>query len=203
MNAAPGSKQFLNSKTSSILDNKNLHINNGNSEYPRPDVPVEDAWDNMKQLLQQVPAAPAAKSKFNLGKGSISQFITGAGAVAIVSVIVYMITIKKEQPTPSKTLNNIDTVSKIDTLQHDTAAYAVKVFEFRNTPFKEAARSIEKAYGVKIITKNNSLDDCTVTTRFDNKSLEEILDILGYTLAFEYKIDKKKNQVIITGDGCN
>ena len=76
-------------------------------------------------------------------------------------------------------------------------------FEFSNTPFKEAAGFIEKAYGVKIIIENNKLDHCKITTRFDNKSLEEILDILGYTLAFEYSIDKNKNQVIISGDGCN
>jgi hypothetical protein len=70
-------------------------------------------------------------------------------------------------------------------------------------PFREASAYIEKAYGVTFIVKNNKLDNCTITTRFDNKPLEEILDILGYTLAFEYEIDKTKNQVIISGNGCN
>jgi ferric-dicitrate binding protein FerR (iron transport regulator) len=304
------------------LDKKKLHINkeNGNG-YPEPDVPVEAAWDNMKQLLQYVPAVPAAKSRFRFGKGgNISPFLAGAATaitVSVISVLIYVIAIKKEKPASSQILYNSDPVPRTDTLQDGTVAYldihsslsvtnpaekdkritlnkggcyfrqinnnstnrwqlqvasvavlpnnaslyvsvdsvtgiavvqvqsgnaeiqmgkqklllttgelvqintrqslvpakqklnpnlfsyANKVFEFSNTPFKEAAGLIGKAYGVKIVLKNNNLDNCTITTRFDNKSLEEILDILGYTLSFEYKIDKKKNQVIISGDGCN
>jgi ferric-dicitrate binding protein FerR (iron transport regulator) len=81
-------------------------------------------------------------------------------------------------------------------------SYASKVFEFSSTPFKQAVGYIEKAYGVTIILKGN-FDNCTITTRFDNKPLTEMLDIMGYTLAFDYKIDEKKKQVIISGDGCN
>jgi ferric-dicitrate binding protein FerR (iron transport regulator) len=81
-------------------------------------------------------------------------------------------------------------------------SYANRVFEFSSTPFKEAVGYIEKAYGVQIILKGN-FDHCTITTRFDNKSLTEILDILGYTLAFDYTIDEKNKQVLISGDGCN
>ena len=82
-------------------------------------------------------------------------------------------------------------------------SYANRIFEFHDTPFKEATGFIEKAYGVKIVTENNNLYNCRITTKFDNKSIEEILDILAYTLSFEYTFDEKNKQVLITGDGCN
>lgn len=301
------------------LDKKKLHINEaGGKPYPEPDVPVENAWNNMKQLLQQTPAAPAAKSALKTGKAKgFKPFIAGTGIAITVTVLTYVIATKKEQTSSPKlvyasdaipradtlqdgtiafldtlssigvinqaekgkliTLNNggcyfrqlnknpdtpcqlkvgpveifpnnanmyvsIDTTTAIATVQVQTGSaeiqlgdqklqlaagesvrlntrtdlarnkqklnpnvfsYANKVFEFSNTPFKEAAGFIEKAYGVKIIVNNQKLYNCTITTRFDNKSLEEILDILGYTLAFDYKIDKKRKQVIISGDGCD
>jgi len=182
------------------LDKKKLHINEaGGKPYPEPDVPVNNAWENMKQLLLQSPVVPATKPKLRIFKAKgFKPFIAGTGIAITVTVLTYVIAIKKEQTPSSKLLHSSDVVPKADTLQHGTIA-----FEFNNTPFKEAAGFIEKAYDVKIIVNNPKLYNCTITTRFDNKSLEEILDILGYTLAFDYKIDKKRKQVIISGDGCD
>ncbi len=42
------------------LDKGKLHNNkSGGENYPEPDIPVEDAWNNMKELLQQAPASPS------------------------------------------------------------------------------------------------------------------------------------------------
>ena len=189
------------------LDKKKLPENaGGDNTYPEPDIPVEDAWKNMKQLLQQAPPVPGGKQALNAGKGRLFWGAAGTGLVAIVALITYVTTGKKEKdkPAPAQTTYNNNTAAKIDTLHEGSIAYINnRIFEFSNTPFKEAARFIERAYGVTIIIKNNKLENCTVTTKFDNRSLEEILDILGYTLTFEYSIDKNKNQVIISGDGCN
>jgi ferric-dicitrate binding protein FerR (iron transport regulator) len=305
------------------LDKKKLHINKANGKnYPEPDVPVQDAWENMQQLLQQV---PAAESGFRTGKGKgfrhlgkgLRHFIYPAGTLVIVSAIVYVVSVKKEPVTSSQKNYNSETIPKADTLADGTIAfldtlssiavtnpanekkwitiknggcyfrqlnkntgalwqlkvglveiipnnanvyvsvdtvtavavvqvqtgsaeiqlgekklhiaageslrfntqkdilynklkmdpnvfsYANRIFEFNDLSFKEAAGFLEKAYGVKFITENNNLYNCRITTRFDNKSIEEILDILAYTLSFEYTIDKKNNQVLISGDGCN
>lgn len=190
------------------MDKKNLYNNASGQPYPEPDVPVEEAWDNMKQLLQLAPVVPAARSKFRFGKGA-GRFITGAGVAAIVAVIIYVVAIKKEKPASSQIHYTSDTTtSKADTKDTTIANHAIQrsktvSHEFSNTPFIEVARFLEKEYGVTMIVKNETVNNCKVTTRFDNKSLEEILDILGYTLAFEYKIDERRNQVIISGDGCN
>lgn len=187
------------------LDKKKLHKNEaGDKTYPEPDVPVEDAWENMKQLLQQAPAAPVSQSGPGAGAGKLFWGAAGTGLAAIVALITYITVDKKNEPVPVQTTSHRDIAPKSDTLHDGTIAYLNnRIFEFSNTPFKEATGFIEKAYGVTIIINNDKLYNCTITTRFDNKSLEEILDILGYTLTFEYSIDKNKNQVIISGDGCN
>jgi ferric-dicitrate binding protein FerR (iron transport regulator) len=300
----------------STVDKKKLHMNEpDHKNYPEPDVPVQDAWENMQQLLQQV---PAAEPGLRTGKGKgLRHFMYPAGALVIVSVIVYVISLKKEHAASSQITYNSQTTPRTDTLADGTIAflnalssiavtnpagdekritinhggcyfrqlnknsgafwqlnigsveilpnnanvyvsvdsvtaiavvqvqtgsaeiqmgkeklhiaageslrfntqkdilpdkqkmdpnlfsYANRIFEFNDIPFKEAAGFIEKAYGVKIVTQNDNLYSCRITTKFDNKSIKEILDILAYTLSFEYTIDEKNNQVLITGDGCN
>lgn len=76
-------------------------------------------------------------------------------------------------------------------------SYATHVFEFNDTPLKDAAAYIEKAYGVKIRLIDPELSNYKITTRFDNKSLNEMLDIMAYTLNFEYSLDKIKNEILI------
>ena len=184
------------------MDKKKLHINEAGNNYPEPDIPVEDAWDSMKQLLQQ----PAAHNSA-LGKGKLlGKIIAATGSVVIVSSVIYMIATKKEKTATPQIKQTTAAIPQRDTLADGSIAYfdsANKVFEFSNMPFGKVAAYIAKAYRVKFIIENSKLENCTITTRFDNASLEEMLDVMGVTLTFEYEIDKTKNQVIISGDGCN
>ncbi len=93
-------------------------------------------------------------------------------------------------------------ISNKQKLDLNLFSYATKVFEFMDTPLKDAAESIENTYGVTIVFQNKKLYNCRITTRFDNKSLKEIFDIMAYTLNFNYQIDEKNNQVVLTGKGC-
>ncbi|MBS1509888.1 MAG: DUF4974 domain-containing protein [Bacteroidetes bacterium] len=81
-------------------------------------------------------------------------------------------------------------------------SYATLVFEFNDTPLPEAAALIGKAYGVTIQFSNGRLLRCRITTRLDNKTLQDALDIIGYTLNFTYTIGQQKKIVYITGEGC-
>lgn len=187
------------------MDKKKLHLNEAGNNYPEPDVPVEDAWSSMQQLLQQAPAPSTPNNA--LGKGKLlSKIIAATGSVVIVSSVIYMIATKKETPETPQVKHPTEALPLRDTLPDGSIAYfdsANKVFEFSSMPFGKVAEYIGKAYGVKFIIKNSKLENCTITTRFDNRSLEEILDVIAFTLAFEYEIDKTKNQVTISGDGCN
>jgi transmembrane sensor len=81
-------------------------------------------------------------------------------------------------------------------------SFATKIFEFNDTPLEQAAKTIAKAYGVTIVIENKKLYNCRITTRFDNKTIEEVLNIMANTLDFNYELDVKKNKVLINGDGC-
>lgn len=187
------------------MDKKKLHLNEAGNSYPEPDIPVEDAWDSMKQLLQQAPASSTPNS--TLGKRKLLGKIIGAtGSVVIVSSVIYMIATQKETPKMPQVKQTTEARPRRDTLVDGSIAYfdsANKVFEFTSMPFGKVAPYIGKAYGVKFIIKNSTLESCTITTRFDNASLEQVLDVIAFTLGFEYKIDKTKKQVIISGNGCN
>jgi len=80
-------------------------------------------------------------------------------------------------------------------------AYATKVFDFTDTPLKDAAECIGKAYGVAILFEEKELNACRITTRFDNKSLKEVLDIMAYTLNFTYTLDEKNKLAILKKEG--
>jgi len=81
-------------------------------------------------------------------------------------------------------------------------SYATRIFDFTDTPLKVAAAAIEKTYGITILFENQKLYRCRITTRFDNKTLKEMLDIMAYTLKFKYYINEKSRQVFVTGYGC-
>lgn len=81
--------------------------------------------------------------------------------------------------------------------------YATKVFDFTDTPLKEVADCIGKSYDVDIQIARKELYNCSITTRFDNKSLKEIMDIIMYTLSLEYTIANNNKLILITGKGCD
>jgi len=79
----------------------------------------------------------------------------------------------------------------------NAVSYATHIFEFSNTPLKDAVACIEKAYGVKIRLVDGKLSNDRITTRFDNKTLKEVLDIMAFTINFEYSLHEAGKEVKI------
>ena len=73
--------------------------------------------------------------------------------------------------------------------------YRSKEFECDNTPLWKVVEVLNEAYADSIIIGRSELKSLTLTTRFDNESLENILDIISET--FEIKIEKKGNKYIL------
>ncbi len=92
--------------------------------------------------------------------------------------------------------------SKTHGIDINAFGFATRIFEFEDTPLSKVCDVIGDAYGVTFEVENRKLLDCRITTRFDNKTLQEILDLIGYTLNFEYRINETNNKVILTGNGC-
>lgn len=70
-------------------------------------------------------------------------------------------------------------------------AYATKYFNFENATLKEIASQLQKAYGIKIIITNKKLENCTLSSSFDNKPIEYIFEVLAMTLNIQYRIEQK------------
>lgn len=69
--------------------------------------------------------------------------------------------------------------------------YATKYFNFENATLKEIAGQLQKAYGIKIVITNKNLENCTLSSSFDNKPIEYIFDVLAMTLNIQYRIERK------------
>jgi len=80
--------------------------------------------------------------------------------------------------------------------------FATRMFEFTDTPLGEVAALLEKAYHVSIVLQTPGMKNCRVTTRFDDKTLDEVLDILSITLQFSYSYPEK-NKVLLVGKTCD
>ncbi|WP_276167413.1 FecR family protein [Zobellia alginiliquefaciens] len=66
---------------------------------------------------------------------------------------------------------------------------------FRDVPFKDIRKKLERRYNVTIVNTNLALDENTFSANFEEESIEEILEILDRTYEIEYEI--KHNQIII------
>ena len=90
-----------------------------------------------------------------------------------------------------------------DTLDINRFSYATKTFVFSDESLRNIIRYLEKAYSKKIILENDLLGNCKMTSSFDNKPIEYILDVIATTLDITYKI--KGNTIFIGGadhEGC-
>ncbi|OQP64850.1 hypothetical protein A3860_19030 [Niastella vici] len=90
--------------------------------------------------------------------------------------------------------------SILETFNVNEVAYATKIFNFENASLKEIASQLQKAYGIKIVITNKDLEACTMSSSFDNKSIEYIFEVLAMTLNIQYRIEQKT--VYISGSSC-
>ncbi|WP_200975063.1 FecR family protein [Echinicola sp. 20G] len=66
------------------------------------------------------------------------------------------------------------------------------VLSFNQMKFSEVKRLLERWYAVEITVQNSPKKDEKVSGEFKDASLENVLESLGYTMGFSYKIDRKK-----------
>jgi Fe2+-dicitrate sensor, membrane component len=66
---------------------------------------------------------------------------------------------------------------------------------FQDETFDELAKQMERWYGVSIVFKNNKLKNIRFTGVFEKETIEQALDALHYTAAFDYNL--KDNLITI------
>jgi transmembrane sensor len=84
-------------------------------------------------------------------------------------------------------------------LDINSLAYATRVFAFNNTSLEDIIRYLEKTYSTTIRLENKKLAGCKMSSSFDNKPIEYILDVIAATLNIQYTI--KNGIIYINGTG--
>ncbi len=84
-------------------------------------------------------------------------------------------------------------IEKIDTDIY--TAWVQGKLVFRNTPFRQIRRALERRYNVTIKNKNRDLDEQVFDATFDIETIEEVLESFNKSYAIEYRIED--NEVII------
>ncbi|QEC51271.1 FecR family protein [Anseongella ginsenosidimutans] len=73
--------------------------------------------------------------------------------------------------------------------------YRTNKFVCRATPLQELINTLNEAYGVHIVIPDKSLQRLTITTEFDNESLERILEVIADT--FDITVQYEEKQIIL------
>lgn len=79
-------------------------------------------------------------------------------------------------------------------------SWKTKEIIFEDTPMPDVVRIINEIYKSDLKLVGGQLNECPVTTTFDNQSLESILNVLESTL--DLKIEPKGKAFEISGEGC-
>lgn len=78
--------------------------------------------------------------------------------------------------------------------------YATRNFDFKNASLQSIAAQIEKAYDIRIVFSNKALEKCTMSSTFNNESLDYILNVIAVTLNIQFRTENKT--VYLSGNSC-
>lgn len=83
----------------------------------------------------------------------------------------------------------------------NVAAYRNRVFQFNATPLKDVAAALQKAYNVPVRIDQNALNNCPLTARYNNLSLERVMELIA--ASFSIKAEKQSDgSFLLSGTGC-
>jgi transmembrane sensor len=91
----------------------------------------------------------------------------------------------------------------IDTTSVDVSRFIEwkdNVISFDETPLTEAVAMLEDWYGVEIQIRNKDIKYCRITGRYENESLENVMESFQFVLKGRYTIEGK--HVTLSGKGC-
>jgi ferric-dicitrate binding protein FerR (iron transport regulator) len=93
-----------------------------------------------------------------------------------------------------------DTIKKQITLDKNAFAYKTRIFIFENSSLEHIVKVLAEGYHVSISLKNNRIKSCRLTTKFDNETLPNALNIIAETL--NLTVSSKGDKYLIDGEGC-
>jgi transmembrane sensor len=79
-------------------------------------------------------------------------------------------------------------------------SWKTRYIVFDKESLKNIVETLCNVYHKEFVLQNSALNNCTVTTKFENKDLNTVLNVLRSTL--DIQIEETDKQVVISGNGC-
>lgn len=93
-----------------------------------------------------------------------------------------------------------DTIKKQIIADKNTFAYKTKVFVFDNASLDYVSNVLAQGYHVNIRLQNEGIKSCRLTTKFENESLADALNIIAETL--NLTVSAKGETYVLDGNAC-
>ena len=93
-----------------------------------------------------------------------------------------------------------DTIKRTLAMDKNIFAYKTKVFIFENSSLEHIIKVLSESYHTKILLKNDRIKTCRLTTKFENETLPNALNVIAETL--NLNIISQGEKYIIDGKGC-
>lgn len=136
---------------------------------------------------------------FNVrGLANIIEVAVTSGAV-LVSKGDTAITVKGGQQLEYNTISQRFSIT--GAFNPNKMGYATRIFNFENASLKEIVAQLEKAYNIKVILENKRLENCTMSSAFENKPIQYVFEVISVTLNVQCRFENER--IYISGAGCN
>lgn len=79
-------------------------------------------------------------------------------------------------------------------------AWKTKMLSFKKTSLADVSKTIEDVYGVSVEFEHPALRKCSLTAKFKDKSVDEVIEIIAKTFGITYV--REGNKVLLRGETC-
>ncbi|KYG83587.1 FecR family protein [Roseivirga echinicomitans] len=97
-------------------------------------------------------------------------------------------------------IDEIGKLSKKENSNGNFLAWKTGTLTFENTSMHQVMEDIANAYGITYEFENSAFMNCPLTTRFENESIENVLQAIE--ALFDIEINENNGTYIIKGNGC-
>lgn len=88
----------------------------------------------------------------------------------------------------------------LTTFHPNKLSWKTRELYFEDSPLSEVAQLVGKVYNVKVHIPNKDLASCRITVRFNDQSLDAVLNVLERTLDLE--ITRSGDSITLNGEAC-
>ncbi|MEQ8582917.1 MAG: FecR domain-containing protein [Marinoscillum sp.] len=91
-------------------------------------------------------------------------------------------------------------IKKRKIIDDNFLSWKTGVITFKSTSLNEVSKTMNEVYGVTFDYENQMLKNCVLTARFNDKTVDEVIEIIAETFNFTYV--KTNDKVLFTGNSC-